>query len=135
MAVAGKVKDEEEEVEDDDDEDVPKKTGESAKEAKHLDSLTDAIDEDKTTSSKVDEREVKAKLDEFNKKKEEADKKRAEREKQLLQERIKKEDVDLLCSELPLCDRDVLERLLRVHRGDLKEALRSAVRTFPTNSA
>mmetsp|Transcript_109936 Transcript_109936/g.154163 ORF Transcript_109936/g.154163 Transcript_109936/m.154163 type:complete len:134 (+) Transcript_109936:36-437(+) len=133
--MGAKTKEEDDEVEEDEEEDVPKKTGESAKEAKHLDSLTDAIDEDKTTSSKVDAKEVQAKLDEFNKRKEEADRKRAEREKQLAQERIKKEDLDLMCSELPLCDRDVLDRLLRVHRGDLKEALRSAVRNFPTNSA
>ncbi|CAE7925935.1 unnamed protein product [Symbiodinium sp. KB8] len=126
--MGAKTKEEDDEVEEDEEEDVPKKTGESAKEAKHLDSLTDAIDEDKTTSSKVDAKEVQAKLDEFNKRKEEADRKRAEREKQLAQERIKKEDLDLMCSELPLCDRDVLDRLLRVHRGDLKEALRSAVR-------
>eukprot|EP00913_Durusdinium_trenchii_P023913 g22458.t1 len=34
-----------------------------------------------------------------------------------------------MCSELPLCDRDVLERLLRTHDGDLTAALRSAIRT------
>lgn len=112
---------------------MPKKTGEKAKEAKQLDSLTDHVDEDKVTS-KVDTKEVEKKLDELKKKKEEADRDRAERETKLKQVRIKKEDLDLMCSELPLCDRDVLERLLRTHDGDVMAALRAAVRTFPTNS-
>eukprot|EP00931_Biecheleriopsis_adriatica_P010141 TRINITY_DN111235_c0_g1_i1.p1 TRINITY_DN111235_c0_g1~~TRINITY_DN111235_c0_g1_i1.p1 ORF type:complete len:129 (+),score=51.40 TRINITY_DN111235_c0_g1_i1:68-454(+) len=124
---------EEEEPSDEEEEEDTKKTGESAKEAKQLDSLTDFVDEDKV-SSKVDTKEVEAKLNELRKKKEESNRERAEHEKKLAQVKIKKEDLDLMCSELPLCDRDVLERVLREHDADLVAALRSAVRTFPTNS-
>ncbi|CAJ1431180.1 unnamed protein product [Effrenium voratum] len=129
-----KNKDDDDDVEEEDDEDVPKKTGESAKEAKQLDSLTDFVDEDKVTS-KVDTKEVEAKLNELKKKKEEAEKEAAEREKKLQQVRICPDDLELMCSELPLCDRAALERLLRMHDGDLIAALRSAVRTIPINTS
>ena len=90
---------------------------------------------------------VEAKLNELKKKKdrpkagvlcgrqEEADRERAEHETRLKQVRtswaqvmksfmsgrvlgrIKKEDLDLMCSELPLCDRDVLERATWLRRA------------------
>eukprot|EP00930_Biecheleria_cincta_P099281 TRINITY_DN90916_c0_g1_i1.p2 TRINITY_DN90916_c0_g1~~TRINITY_DN90916_c0_g1_i1.p2 ORF type:complete len:131 (+),score=51.89 TRINITY_DN90916_c0_g1_i1:73-465(+) len=127
-----KREEEEEEVEEEED-DSPKKTGESAKEAKQLDSLTDFVDEDKV-GAKVDAKEVEAKLNDLRHKKEESEKERAEQAKKLAAVKIKKEDLDLMCSELPLCEKDALERVLREHDGNLVAALRSAVRTFPTNS-
>merc|ERR1719437_310305 len=101
-------------------------TGQAAKEAKQLDSITDYVEEKET--SKVDAKEVEARLNDLRRKKEESDRQRAEREKQLAAVRIKKEDLDLMCTELPLCEREALERVLREHDGDLVGALKSAVR-------
>merc|ERR1712014_92781 len=109
------------------------KPKQSKQEAKQLDSVTDYVEEKE--ASKIDVKEVEEKLNDLRKTKEEEDRRRAEREKHLAAVKIKKEDLDLMVAELPLCDRDVLERLLRQHDGNLVSALRSAVKTFPTNSA
>mmetsp|Transcript_48849 Transcript_48849/g.98532 ORF Transcript_48849/g.98532 Transcript_48849/m.98532 type:complete len:128 (-) Transcript_48849:114-497(-) len=124
---------EDEDDKDSEDEDEKQKlTGDAAQEAKQLDSLTDFV-EDKETS-KVDTKEVEARLKDLRVKKEESDRQRAEREKQLASVKIKQEDLDLMCDELPLCERAALERLLREQAGDLVKALGAAVRKFPTNS-
>merc|ERR1711879_635214 len=117
---------------DDIDEEEQKKPKQSKQEAKQLDSVTDYVEEKE--ASKIDVKEVEEKLNDLRKKKEDEDRRRAEREKQLAAVKIKKEDLDLMVAELPLCERDALERLLREHDGDLVSALRSAVRVFPTNS-
>mmetsp|Transcript_43842 Transcript_43842/g.99060 ORF Transcript_43842/g.99060 Transcript_43842/m.99060 type:complete len:126 (+) Transcript_43842:121-498(+) len=106
---------------------------EQSKEAKQLDSITDFVeDREDGGDSKVDTKEVEARLNDLRRKKEETDRQRQEREKQLALVKIKKEDLDLMCSELPLCDREALERLLREHDGDLVTALKAAVRKLPT---
>merc|ERR1712014_358832 len=107
------------------------KSGEAKAQSKQLDSLTDHVED---AEAKVDTKEVEEKLNELRKKKEESDRQLAERAKKLAQVSIKKEDLDLMCSELPLCERDALERVLREADGNLVEALRSAVRNFPMNS-
>merc|ERR1711879_72048 len=106
--------------------------GQSTAESKQLDSVTDYVEEKE--ASKIDVKEVEEKLNDLRKKKEDEDRRRAEREKQLAAVKIKKEDLDLMVAELPLCERDALERLLREKNGDLVAALRDAVRVFPTNS-
>merc|ERR1712176_260781 len=125
---------EEEEVDDEESNDEgEQKPKQSAQEAKQLDSVTDYVEEKE--ASKIDVKEVEEKLNDLRKKKEGEDRQRAEREKQLAAVKIKKEDLELMVAELPLCERDALERLLRQHNGDLVSALRSAVRIFPTNTA
>merc|ERR550537_1077790 len=97
-------------AEDEEDEEEPKLAGQDAKQAKQLDSITDFVEEKEGEASKVDTKEVEARLNDLRRKKEESDRQRAEREKQLAAVRIKKEDLDLV------------------------GALKSAVRSFPTNS-
>merc|ERR1711975_65593 len=97
--------------------------------ANALDSITDFV-EDKETATKVDVKEVEERLKELRKKQDEMDKKRAEKEKQLAAVKIKKEDLELMCQELPLCEKEALERVLRERGGDLVGALRSSMRTF-----
>merc|ERR1712176_1526884 len=128
-----KMGDEEEVSDDDIDEEEQKKPKQSAQEAKQLDSVTDYVEEKE--ASKIDVKEVEEKLNDLRRKKDEEDRQRAEHEKQLAAVKIKKEDLELMVTELPLCERDALERLLRQHNGDLVSALRSAVRIFPTNTA
>ena len=70
----------------------------------------------------------------LRRKKEDENKNHAEREKVLAAVKIKKEDLDLLCAEFPLCEADALQRVLRQNEGDLVAAMRAAVRNFPTNS-
>mmetsp|Transcript_22605 Transcript_22605/g.71094 ORF Transcript_22605/g.71094 Transcript_22605/m.71094 type:complete len:126 (+) Transcript_22605:86-463(+) len=122
----------EDENEESEDEAVDKSSKLARQEAKQLDSLTDYVEESET--SKVDAKEVEAKLNDLRRKKEESDRARAEREKQLASVKIKVEDLDLMCTELPLCESSALERLLREQEGDLMKALTAAVRKFPTNS-
>merc|ERR1712159_585032 len=98
--------DKDDEEEDESGDEVP--SGQAAKEAKQLDSITDYVEEKET--SKVDTKEVEARLNDLRRKKEESDRQHAEREKQLAQVRIKKEDLELMCTELPLCEREALER-------------------------
>jgi len=130
----GADKEEEEDRDDEEeDEEKPKLAATEAKEASQLDSITDYVEE-REASTKIDAKEVEERLNELRKKKEEEEKRKAERQKQLKEARIKKEDLDLMCAELPLCERDALERVLREHSGDLVAALKSAVRSFPTNS-
>merc|ERR1712087_453735 len=102
------------------------------KQAKQLDSLTDNRQDDDEGGKNIDSKEVEARLNDLRKKKEESDKQRSEREKQLAQVRIKPEDLDLMCTELPLCERAAVERVLREHGGDLIAALKAAVHKFPT---
>merc|ERR1712046_364091 len=101
------------------------------KQAKQLDSLTDFVEEQEG-STKVDAKEVEERLKDLRKKQDEMDKKRQEKEKQLAAVKIKKEDLELMCSELPLCEKEALERVLREQNGDLVAALRSAMRKFPS---
>mmetsp|Transcript_29909 Transcript_29909/g.82112 ORF Transcript_29909/g.82112 Transcript_29909/m.82112 type:complete len:133 (-) Transcript_29909:106-504(-) len=110
-----------------------KKSKLSAQEAKQLDSVTDFVEEKE--NSKIDVKEIEAKLNDLRKKKDGVEKQRLEREKQLAAVKIEKADLDFMCTELPLCERDALERLLRVHEGNMVAALRSAVRNFPTSTA
>eukprot|EP00929_Paragymnodinium_shiwhaense_P009685 TRINITY_DN113946_c0_g1_i1.p1 TRINITY_DN113946_c0_g1~~TRINITY_DN113946_c0_g1_i1.p1 ORF type:complete len:128 (+),score=55.36 TRINITY_DN113946_c0_g1_i1:78-461(+) len=122
----------EDDVSDDEvEEEKQQKSGAEKEEAKGLDGVTDFVEDQE---AKIDAKTVEEKLTEMRKKKEDQDKQRAERAKELAAIKIKKEDLDLMVSELPLCDKDVLEHLLRQHNGDLSAALRSAVRTFPTST-
>eukprot|EP00405_Crypthecodinium_cohnii_P016338 CAMPEP_0206462456 /NCGR_PEP_ID=MMETSP0324_2-20121206/25992_1 /ASSEMBLY_ACC=CAM_ASM_000836 /TAXON_ID=2866 /ORGANISM="Crypthecodinium cohnii, Strain Seligo" /LENGTH=157 /DNA_ID=CAMNT_0053934621 /DNA_START=106 /DNA_END=576 /DNA_ORIENTATION=- len=114
----------------DEEEEEVKATGQGAAEAKQLDSLTDFHDEDKAGAN-FDTKAAEARLTELRKKKEETDKLLAEKEKKLASVKVKKEDLDALCSELPLCDKDALERVLRENDGNLVEAMRAAARKFP----
>merc|ERR1712138_42624 len=98
---------------------------------KQLDSITDFV-EDKESATKVDVKEVEERLKDLRKKQDEMDKEKREKEKQLEAVKIKKEDLELMCQELPLCEKEALERVLREHNGNLVDALRAAVRTFPT---
>merc|ERR1712217_437927 len=101
------------------------------KEAAQLDSLTDHVGDDEKGAKNIDSKEVEARLNDLRKKKEESDKQRLEREKQLAQVKIKQEDLDLMCTELPLCERAAVERVLREHDGDIVAALKAAVQKFP----
>merc|ERR1711920_684097 len=107
------------------------KSAEAKKQAKQLDSLTDNRQDDDEGGKNIDSKEVEARLNELRKKKEESDRQRVEREKQLAQVKIKQEDLDLMCTELPLCERAAVERVLREHDGDLVAALKAAVQKFP----
>merc|ERR1712217_42495 len=122
--------DEDEDKEQGEDDDEPELAGQAKQEAKQLDSITDFVDEKET--SKVDVKEVEARLNDLRRMNEESDKKRIERERQLAAVKIKKEDLDLMCSEFPLCEGDILKRVLQEHGGDLVAAMRSVVRKFPT---
>mmetsp|Transcript_51764 Transcript_51764/g.131471 ORF Transcript_51764/g.131471 Transcript_51764/m.131471 type:complete len:124 (+) Transcript_51764:96-467(+) len=118
--------------ENDDEEEEVKLTGQAAAEAKQLDSLTDFVDDGE--GSKVDATEVQARLNDLRKSKEAMDRQVAEHQKQLQLVKFKKEDLDLMCSELPLYEKEALERVLRENEGDLVKALTAAVRRFPTCS-
>mmetsp|Transcript_4106 Transcript_4106/g.11907 ORF Transcript_4106/g.11907 Transcript_4106/m.11907 type:complete len:136 (-) Transcript_4106:241-648(-) len=104
--------------------------GDAKREASQLDGLTDHHDDDED-DSKVDTKEVEARLNELRKKKEEGDRVKAELEKQLAAVRISKEDLDLMCDQLPLCEREAVERVLRENDGDVAKALRACVKKFP----
>mmetsp|Transcript_59471 Transcript_59471/g.141656 ORF Transcript_59471/g.141656 Transcript_59471/m.141656 type:complete len:133 (+) Transcript_59471:77-475(+) len=126
---------EEDDAEDDEGiQDDAKLSADAAQAAKQLDSITD-FHEDKDESAKFDIKEVEQRLQDLKSKQEEATRQRAEREAQLAAVKIKKEDVELMCAQLPLCEKDALERVLREHDGNLVEALRSAVRKFPTGAS
>mmetsp|Transcript_26297 Transcript_26297/g.68539 ORF Transcript_26297/g.68539 Transcript_26297/m.68539 type:complete len:124 (+) Transcript_26297:68-439(+) len=118
--------------ENDEEEEEVKLTGQAAAEAKQLDSLTDFVDDGE--GSKVDATEVQARLNDLRKSKEAMDRQVVEHQKQLQLVKFKKEDLDLMCSELPLCEKEALERVLRENDGDLVKALTAAVRRFPTSS-
>mmetsp|Transcript_29874 Transcript_29874/g.79194 ORF Transcript_29874/g.79194 Transcript_29874/m.79194 type:complete len:136 (-) Transcript_29874:125-532(-) len=128
--------DEDEDPEDPDDEageEFIELAGEAGREAKQLDGLTDHHGDDED-DSKVDTKEVEARLNDLRKKKEKSDLENAEREKQLAAVRINKEDLDLMCDQLPLCEREAVERVLRENGGDLAKAIRAAVKTFPRSA-
>jgi len=122
-------KDEEPEDAEEDEDEQEKLTGEAKNQSKQLDSITDFVEEKE--GAKIDVKEVEARLKELREKKEKADQELADREKKLAAVKIKKEDLDLMCGELPLCEREALERVLRQNDGDLVAALRAAVKEFP----
>merc|ERR1712216_908261 len=130
--MAGDAAEEKDDIEEEEeDEETVELSADAAKQAKQLDSLTDFV-EDKETATKVDAKEVEERLKELRKKQDEMDKKRQEKEKQLAAVKIKKEDLELMCQELPLCEKEALERVLREHDGNLVSALSSAVKIFPS---
>merc|ERR1712039_456032 len=110
----------------------PDLSADAAKQAKQLDSITDFVDEKET--SKIDVKEVEERLKDLRKKQEELDRHKQERDKQLAAVKVNKGDLELMCAELPLCEKEALDRVLREHNGDLVAALRSATRTYPTIS-
>eukprot|EP00747_Dinoflagellata_sp_TGD_P162049 gnl/TRDRNA2_/TRDRNA2_179214_c0_seq1.p1 gnl/TRDRNA2_/TRDRNA2_179214_c0~~gnl/TRDRNA2_/TRDRNA2_179214_c0_seq1.p1 ORF type:complete len:130 (+),score=59.88 gnl/TRDRNA2_/TRDRNA2_179214_c0_seq1:100-489(+) len=114
----------------DDEKEDENKTKDAKEEAKNLDKITDFVEE-KEGSTKVDSKEIEERFKDLRRKKDEAEKKRAERDKELAAVKIKKEDVDLMCAELPLSDRDTCERVLRENGGELVPALRALMREFP----
>merc|ERR1719321_1073690 len=105
------------------------KTKLAKEESKQLDSITDFHEDNDDT--KVNTKEVEERLKELRKRQEEGDKKRLEKEKALAAVKVKKEDLDLLCAELPLCERDALNRLLQENGGNVLPAMRAAVHKFP----
>eukprot|EP00746_Dinoflagellata_sp_MGD_P162345 gnl/MRDRNA2_/MRDRNA2_89869_c0_seq1.p1 gnl/MRDRNA2_/MRDRNA2_89869_c0~~gnl/MRDRNA2_/MRDRNA2_89869_c0_seq1.p1 ORF type:complete len:131 (-),score=44.76 gnl/MRDRNA2_/MRDRNA2_89869_c0_seq1:44-436(-) len=104
------------------------KSKDSAKEAKNLDKVTDYVED---YDAKVDTKDLENRLADLRKKKEEQDREKLEREKKLAAVKIKKEDLDLMCSELPLYDQEVLERALREKDGNVMDAMRHLVSSFP----
>merc|ERR1719473_1934557 len=104
------------------------KSKDSAKEAKNLDKVTDYVED---YDAKVDTKDLENRLADLQKRKEEQDREKLEHEKKLAAVKIKKEDLDLMCSELPLYDREVLERNLREKDGNVVEAMRHLVSSFP----
>mmetsp|Transcript_115701 Transcript_115701/g.367919 ORF Transcript_115701/g.367919 Transcript_115701/m.367919 type:complete len:124 (-) Transcript_115701:312-683(-) len=118
--------------ENDDEEEEVKLTGQAAAQAKQLDSLTDFVEDGE--GSKVDATEVQARLNDLRKSKEAMDRQLVEHQKQLQLVKFQKEDLDLMCSELPLCEKEALERVLRENDGDLVKTLAAVVRRFPTSS-